>query len=146
VNEHLKKAKELLEGYEKFGISHNNKMTAATAHAVIAVAELLEAAGKPIEVKVNPRVVVSVPKPVDPRDREFVPGDMVGATIRGEYFKDFNGRHGVVAYGPDHSGGWQVAFADRMLRCVAEELTMITRREDRTQETDKVAYKWKERK
>jgi hypothetical protein len=116
----------------------------ATAHAAIAIAELLKKQQEPIEVRIDPQVVVPVPKPVEARDREFVPGDMVGLTIKSAYHNGYNGRHGVVTYGRDHAGGWIVTTAVGDLRCGPDELTMITRREDRTQETDVEAHKWKE--
>lgn len=66
-----------------------------------------------------------------PRKSKYLPGDLVMMHVTGESWADYNGCHGVVTYGPDESGGWQVAAASGGLRCVDEELTMITRREDR---------------
>ena len=65
------------------------------------------------------------------RKHEYLPGDLVTIHVQGEYFKKYNDRHGVVTYGPDSEMGWQVTCAEGTLRCVADELTMITRREDR---------------
>jgi len=66
------------------------------------------------------------------RDRSFVPGDLVLIdNITDQVCGEFNGRHGVVTHGPDQDGGWLVSSAGSGLRCVAEELTLITPREDR---------------
>jgi hypothetical protein len=66
-----------------------------------------------------------------PRSAEYLPGDLVEIHVAGDYFKEYNGRHGVVTYGPDDSKGWQVSSAPGTLRCESSELSMITWREDR---------------
>lgn len=66
-----------------------------------------------------------------PRKAQYLPGDLVMLHITEKSFAEYNGCHGVVTYGPDDSGGWQVTASVGSLRCVADELTMITRREDR---------------
>jgi hypothetical protein len=132
------------------GVVHENmnveyRIGKAQALATLALAEAVRGAAEPMEVRVmvNPREVVSVPD----RDQNYVPGDVVGLTLVGEYWREYNGRHGVVIYGPDDDTrpGWQVSTAAGTLRCVRDELTMVTRREDRTSETDKEAYKWKDK-
>lgn len=69
--------------------------------------------------------------PTPARDRQFVPGDEVRMSIDSQYWQEYNGRKGIVTYGPDTEGGWQVCSAPGTIRCMAEELTMVTRREDR---------------
>jgi len=72
-------------------------------------------------------------KPKPPRESDFLPGDLVSISLPGEtYFAEFHNRHGVITYGPDIDNGWIVSSAPGSLRCVAEELTMITPREDRS--------------
>ena len=68
-----------------------------------------------------------------PRTDGYLPGDLVEITLSpGCMFHDeYSGRSGVVTHGPDDDGGWIVSTALGGLRCVAEELTMITPREDR---------------
>jgi hypothetical protein len=66
-----------------------------------------------------------------PRKSKYLPGDLVLISVSETSFAEYNGCHGVVTYGPDESGGWQVTASVGSLRCVDEELTMITRREDR---------------
>jgi hypothetical protein len=66
-----------------------------------------------------------------PRKAEYLPGDLVKIHTTDKACEEFNGRHGVITYGPDDSGGWQVSSAPGGMRAVSEELTMITRREDR---------------
>jgi len=66
-----------------------------------------------------------------PRKAEYLPGDLVRIHTTDQCCADFNGRHGVITYGPDDGGGWQVSAATGGMRVVSEELTMITRREDR---------------
>lgn len=66
-----------------------------------------------------------------PRKHQYLPGDLVAIHVSDDMFKEYNGCHGVVTYGPDESEGWQVSASVGSLRCVADELTMITRREDR---------------
>lgn len=65
------------------------------------------------------------------RKAEFLPGDLVYINVKDNFFKEYNGTHGVVTYGPDEENGWLVTASVGTLRCVADELTMITRREDR---------------
>lgn len=139
----LEEAKAILnlQGLKTHMLYKEQQLEKAQVLAIVAVAEALEGARKPLTVSVDPKVVISVP---DPRDKNFVPGDMVGLTIHGNYHKSYDGRHGVVTYGPDHAGGWTVTTAVGDLRCGPDELTMITRREDRTWETDNKAHEWKE--
>lgn len=66
-----------------------------------------------------------------PRKAEYLPGDLVKIHTTDKVCADFNGRHGVITYGPDDSDGWQVSAATGGMRAVSEELTMITRREYR---------------
>lgn len=68
-----------------------------------------------------------------PRSAEYLPGDLVRIHTTDSHCQEFNGRHGVVTYGPDRDQrpGWLVSSATGSLRCVSEELTMITRREER---------------
>ncbi len=68
-----------------------------------------------------------------PRKAEFLPGDLVRVHTMDSSCQEFNGRHGVVTYGPDgdQRQGWLVAAGTGSLRCVSEELTLIQRREDR---------------
>lgn len=67
-----------------------------------------------------------------PQAPQYRPGDMVRITLKpNDTCREFSGRHGVVTYGPDPEGGWLVSSAPGSLRCVASELSMITRREDR---------------
>ena len=64
---------------------------------------------------------------------DYLPGDLVHIdNITDQICKEFNGRHGVVIYPRDDQGGWLVSSAPGVLRCVAEELTMMTPREERT--------------
>jgi hypothetical protein len=144
MTDHLAIAKEQLNNY---GENYALNIALGSLHAQIAIAELLEKQQKPLEIRIDPKVVVSVPKPVDPRDTAYVPGDMVGLTISGDNFTNFNGLHGVVVYGPDDDRrpGWVVSTALGNIRCAPDDLTMITRREDRTTETDAAAYKWKDK-
>lgn len=65
------------------------------------------------------------------RKHEYLPGDLVSISVTDSFCKEYNGCHGVVTYGPDDQGGWQVTASVGTLRCVSDELTMITRREDR---------------
>ena len=65
------------------------------------------------------------------RKCQYLPGDLVSLHISGEYFKEYDGRHGVITYGPDESGGWQVSSAPGTIRAMSDELTMITQRENR---------------
>ena len=65
------------------------------------------------------------------RRAEFLPGDLVRMTITDKVCQEFNTRSGVVTHGPDDQGGWLVSSAPGSIRCVAEELTMITPREER---------------
>jgi hypothetical protein len=140
VSDYYEKAKKALSGH----IVNSHHLQQATAYGVMALVEELREARKPIEIS---EVKIHIAEPVvDPRDVAFVPGDMVGMTIRGYGENAYNGRHGVITYGPDSGDGWIVTSAAGDLRCKADELTMITRREDRTGETDRVAYKWKENK
>jgi hypothetical protein len=76
-------------------------------------------------------------EPVRRGEKEFLPGDMVRITLPKtdlRLYNDFSGRHGIVVYGPDDrvNPGWQVSCATGTLRCVASELHMMTRREDRS--------------
>lgn len=68
-----------------------------------------------------------------PRKAEYLPGDLVWVHTTDEACAEFNGRHGVVTYGPDKDEreGWLVSCAAGTLRCTSEELTMIMRREER---------------
>lgn len=66
-----------------------------------------------------------------PRKSQYLPGDLVSLHITEVSFAEYNGCHGVVTYGPDEGGGWQVSSASGSLRCMSDELTLITRREDR---------------
>lgn len=68
-----------------------------------------------------------------PRSAEFLPGDLVQIHTTDPHCQEYNGRHGVVIYGPDDDQrtGWLVSSVPGSLRCLADELTMITRREDR---------------
>lgn len=62
----------------------------------------------------------------------YLPGDEVRIALKpNDPCSEFDGRNGVVVYGPDHEKGWLVSSAPGTLRCVASELTMIKRREDR---------------
>ena len=62
----------------------------------------------------------------------FLPGDMVRINLKpGDACSEFDGRHGVVTYGPDDGMGWLVSSAPGSLRCVASELSMMVPREDR---------------
>ena len=133
-----------LQGLKTHMLYKEQQLEKAQVLAIIAVAEALEGARKPITVSVDPKVVISVP---DPRDKNFVPGDMVGLSIKSAYHHSYDGRHGVVTYGPDSDTdrrGWLVTTAVGDIRCAGSELTMITRREDRTPETDRKAHEWKE--
>ena len=66
------------------------------------------------------------------RDRNFLPGDEVHIALSPtDICQEFNGRDGIVVHGPDKENGWLVSSAPGTLRCVASELTMVTRREDR---------------
>lgn len=69
-----------------------------------------------------------------PRKAEFLPGDLVEICTDDNMCQEFNGRHGVVVYGPESNSGelsWLVSSAPGTIRCTTEELMMITRREDR---------------
>ena len=73
-------------------------------------------------------------KVVPDRDRTFLPGDMVLIALNPVGgLGEFNGRRGVVTYGPDkdNNPGWLVSTAAGSIRCVGKELTMYARREDR---------------
>lgn len=68
------------------------------------------------------------------RKADYLPGDLVRVHTTDRSCREFNGRHGVVTYGPDGEGdraGWLVSCGTGSLRCMADELTLITRREDR---------------
>lgn len=69
-----------------------------------------------------------------PRKAEYLPGDLVKVHTTDRSCSEYNGSHGVVTYGPDGEGdraGWLVSCGTGSLRCSSEELTLITRREDR---------------
>ena len=67
-----------------------------------------------------------------PRRTSYLPGDLVRITLPPDDIcnQDHNGK-GVVTHGPDKDGGWIVASRPGALRCEADELTMITPREER---------------
>ena len=62
---------------------------------------------------------------------DYLPGDLVEMTVIDRMCKEFDGRQGVVTYGPDGERGWLVCSAPGSLRCVASELTMLIPREER---------------
>lgn len=128
------KAVKLLGEVRSDSLYKDGKMQKAAALATLALVDEMKAG----------RVYAAGARPEGPA---FLPGDMVGIRVTDEICQEFDGRHGVVVYGPDQDSrpGWLVSSAPGTLRCVAEELTMITRREDRTRETDRTASEWKKR-
>lgn len=66
-----------------------------------------------------------------PRSSEYRPGDLVEVHVSADLLKEYNGRHAVIIYGPDDQGGYQIASAVGQMRVLPEEITMVTRQEDR---------------
>lgn len=92
--------------------------------------------------------VVSAVERDFPHLRGFLPGDLVYVTLQpGDTFEDeFHNRQAVVTYGPDNEGGYLVSGIGGSLRCLAEELTLIVGRDDRSHESDvswQKEEKWK---
>lgn len=81
--------------------------------------------------EIRKRLGLDVVETTPDRASGYLPGDMVRISMTGTFADEYNGRHGVVIYGPDDEKGWLVASAPGSIRCVAEELTMITPREGR---------------
>lgn len=124
-------------------ITDNNATAGRLTYADIFLEEVFEAVAETDQVKLREELIqvaavaVAWVEKIDrdkvrpERKAQYLPGDLVAMHVTGEYFKEFNGCRGVVTYGPDDSEGWIVSAADRGIRCTADELTMITRREDR---------------
>lgn len=65
------------------------------------------------------------------RSSKYLPGDLVIMSITDTACLEFNGRQGVIVYGPDSEDGWLVSSGPGTVRCVDVELEMITSREER---------------
>ena len=89
---------------------------------------------RPGSVIIMKRRTPASPAEIKDRDENFVPGDLVQLSINHPQVERYNGRQGVVTYGPDDDAvtGWIVSTALGEIRCMADELTMITTRENRS--------------